>query len=372
MSMELFTHIVDELPKEVKKVYLMKQGEPFVNKNFASFVEHLRRERPEINISFHTNGILATKERLEKVLPLVDSIGVSISATTREVYKETHGTDKFEAVMENLAALSSLRLGLAKEKRPHAFIDYIRQSTNRLEGENEVVEFFRKRFPGLSSVDFHAVNNFQEEINEGALDIYKKLPYECFPMCVFPWSSITFCHDGKVSYCFVEPRENSFIGDITEQTFEEIWNGKAYNKFRERMEKKAFGELSQEGFYCYKCSWLWTIRSQSPRNLNGGFTIKREQRLWRFEDLLDLTEQQLFALGVDHYLDDDIHLAMGCFGMLKARDVEDEKLLDGVDIMLGKCRRVLGRYADLPLWQKTLEEEEHPEEQQMNRYYPID
>lgn len=370
MGRDTFTRIVDELPEEIKKVYLMKQGEPFVNQDLEYFVEYLHKKIPRTNIALHTNGILATEERLEKILPLVDSIGFSISSISRETYRQVHNTDKFETVLDNLDVASSIRMELTKEERPHIFIDYVHQQANKSEEEEEVVEFFRTRFPGLSSVDFHPVYNFQGEIDEGELQIYEKLPYEKFPRCVFPWSSITFCHDGKVSYCFVEPRENKFLGDITKQSFQEIWNGEEYKNFRKAMATKDFSTLKEEGYHCHKCSWLWNTRSQSPRNLNGGFTANDKTNSKKFEDLLELDDKEIFEVGTEYYLSGDIHQAKGCFDFLTTQKSNGE-ILKGAETMGKKCQKVFDRYSDLPIWQKKLQEEERIEEQQKNKYYPI-
>ena len=55
MKIDTFRKIVDELPQSVRKIYLMKQGEPFINRNHEEFISYLREKRPDANISFHTN-----------------------------------------------------------------------------------------------------------------------------------------------------------------------------------------------------------------------------------------------------------------------------------------------------------------------------
>ncbi|MRS03148.1 radical SAM protein, partial [bacterium] len=261
MSFDVFKKIVDQLPLSVRKVYLMKQGEPLLHPEFERFVGYLRQVRPDIFISFHTNGIRAVKSRMRDILPLIDSLGISISAISRETYRKVHGQDKFETVTANIADISQLLELIDPDKRPHVFIDYVRQKANSSDGNEEVVNFFKENFNGLDSVDIHAVYNFQGEIDEGYTDVYERFDYSVFPCCVWPWSSITFCYDGKVSYCFVEPRENRFIGDITQESFQDIWNGEQFVKFRQRMANKEFKELADDGFYCNKCSWLWNMRS---------------------------------------------------------------------------------------------------------------
>lgn len=370
MSIDTFRRIVDQLPHSVKKVYLMKQGEPLLNPNLEECIKYLRHVRPDVYIAFHTNGIVARKDRMEKIFPLLDALGISISATTPDTYTQVHGVDKFDVVTQNISDMSDLLLGMNEEKKPHVFIDYIYQRANAMEEEQEVVQYFSSHFPGLSSVDFHCVYNFQGETEEGNLQIYDELAYDQFPCCVFPWSSITFCHDGKVSYCFVEPRENRFLGDITRQSFEDIWNGEEYRRFRERMAHKEFDMLAEDGFYCHKCAWLWSMKSQSPRNLSGGYasqnTLKQPEQL--FGDVLEMPHEQLFAVGSDYYLEGEIHQAIGCFNLLLMTN-KNESILQNAEKMLTLCQQVLKKYEHLALWQEMLQNEGHLSQKRACRYY---
>jgi radical SAM protein with 4Fe4S-binding SPASM domain len=243
---------------------------------------------------------------------------------------------------------------------------------NASEDENQVAQFFKDNFPGLSSVDFHWVYNYQGEIQEGNMEIYERLPYENFPCCVFPWSSITFCHDGKVSYCFVEPRENRFMGDITTHTFEEIWNGEEYALFRRMMAQKQFGEMANDGFFCQKCSWLWSMQSQSPRNLTLGYSANNGDLLQNksFGNIMDLPMEDIITHGMDLYLRGEIHQAAGIFNTLASFALTPE-MHDIINRMINLCNRVFHKYKDLPLWQDMLQKEGKSHEDRTCRYYPI-
>lgn len=373
MHLELLKKIVDQLPVSVKKIYLQKQGEPFLNKYLPSIVQYIKEKRPDIHIALHTNCVVMTRKKIIEVLPYIDSMGVSVSAVSPEVYSKIHGVDKFSLVENNLKDLSELILDLPKEKRPYVFVDYVKCKDNSLEEKDIVIQFYKDNFPGISSVDFHVMYNFQGEIEEGNLEIYEKLPYDKFPCCVFPWSSITFCHDGLVSYCFVEPRENLFLGDINKQTFDEIWNSEEYRVFRKRMTKKRFNVLAKDGFYCHKCSWLWSMHSQSPRNLNYGYSAKPKERYEnvKFSDLLNLPFDRVFEMGIYYYLKGEIHLAIGCFQLLLLHNTRNESLINRASEMIEKCNNVLIKYKDFSLWQETMREEGRAPENNLNKYCNI-
>lgn len=372
MTFDLFKKIVSELPASVRKVYLIKQGEPFAHPQLEEFTVHLAEARPDVHIAMHTNAIIARKERVEKILPHVHSFGISMSAMSKETYHSVHEVDKFDVVMRNLEGISDIASSIPKENRPHVFIDYVLSSRNNHEEQENVVDFFSERFQGLNPVDFHYMFNYTGEIEEANLKAYDDVPYERFPVCVFPWSSITFLHDGKISYCFVEPRENRFLGDISEESFQDIWNGSEYQTFRERMVNRKFDDLADDGFYCHKCSWLWSPHSMAPRNLAYGYAteIGHEPEQLRFGDLLQAFPDETFERGVEFYLSGEIHQAIACLNVVKSTSHEPS-LQDASDELLSLCQTVLSRYKDLSLWFDTLAKEGRTPDSRRNAYYSI-
>lgn len=368
MDFDTFKNIVDKLPKTIKKVYLFKQGEPFINKNLGKFAKYLREKLPDVFISIHTNGVVSTKERVKEVLPYIDSLGVSISATNQADYKEIHGVDNFGLVIKNLKDISDINLSLNKEK--HIFIDYVYQQDNAKVSEEKVLEFFKK-YKGLNSIDIHNVFNFQGEIEEGNMEIYDKLEEEKFPTCVFPWSAIIFLHDAKLSYCFVEPKENVFLGDITNHTFEEVWNGEDYQLFRKRMYNHKFAELSECNFGCKKCTWLWNMKSQSPKNLSVGFTLNKKFGINNFDigDYLETSPETIIEKAADLFQMGEIHMAVGYLSLINK--FYDKPYRKVAEELLSLCDTVLQRYKNISIWKKTLAEEGYEPEEKRTKYYEI-
>ena len=358
MTPETFRRIVDQLPRSVQKVYLMKQGEPFLNPHLEECVQYLRSERPDVFIVFHTNGISAKRSRVEKLLPYISSVGVSISAITPEIYRNVHGTDRFNEVMRNLKGISECVQNMTSGNKPHIFIDYVAQKANESECRDDVISYFRRNYPGIASVDFHWMDGFHGYVEEGRMRTSQSMDHSRFPCCVFPWSAVTFCHDGNVSYCFVEPRENCFMGNILNHDFWRIWNGDQYKKFRKRMVQKNFGKLSMDGIGCEKCSWIWSMHSQSPRNLQCGHSGKAaiNQSGDTLGRILDCTPEDILGMGIDGYLKGEIHLAVGYFHVLTGME-GSPAVVAAAERMLVYCDKVIAKYKDMPLWREALSEE---------------
>lgn len=308
MKRDVFERILSQLPDSVQKVYLMKQGEPLLNRELPYFARRLKEERPDISVAFHTNGIPATRDRLLPVLPYVDSLGFSVGAIDKDTHKAVHGTAGYERVLENLAWVSDYLLEQPKEQRPHFFIDYVVQEANKHVSEDDVVSFFSEKFPALSSVDIHVAFNFQGEISEADFGLDKLAKADEFPCCTLPWGMVTFLHDGNVGYCSVEPRENAFLGNIMKQDFDEIWNGQPYSEFRADMAAHAMDSLLEKGYYCKRCSWLWYMPTQSPRSLVGGSAFPQRADS-SFAELMQMDYSEAFRLGVESYGGGDIHKA---------------------------------------------------------------
>jgi MoaA/NifB/PqqE/SkfB family radical SAM enzyme len=370
MSLELFEQVIERLPQSITKIYLIKQGEPFVHPQLEHVVRILREKRPAVHIALHTNALLATRERVAQVLPYIDSMGISISALDAQGYQITAGSRHFDRALERIGGICAELRMMPEEGRPHVFLDFVRQDANRQWGDEEVVEFFSRRFPELVSVDIHWVFNWQGDVPEGNLEVYEKLPREQFPCCVLPWGSVTVCHDGKLSYCFEEARENRFLGDLSNSDFDEVWNGKEYRKFRAAFAARDFDALDSEGFHCSRCAFLWSMHTQSPRNLSGGYTAAHQLREPSFGQVLDMEQTRQLELAADYYLDGEVQKAFGVAAMVEAVGAT-EPLKAAARRIQTLCRAVFGNYRNLAVWHEHLEREQVPLSERRSRYIPI-
>jgi radical SAM protein with 4Fe4S-binding SPASM domain len=77
-------------------------------------------------------------------------------------------------------------------------------------------------------------------------------------LCRRPWSVMYFTANGRALPCCIAPfsqrgYENYSLGDATQQTLQEIWNGPAYSSFREAL-------LSDRPpAACANCGLRWSL-----------------------------------------------------------------------------------------------------------------
>lgn len=354
MSMELFKRIAAQIPDGVQRVYLLKQGEPFLNPQTPAMLEHLKASRPDLYVSVHTNFTLPLDTVLPTVLKAVDSLGLSISAMTRKTYEAVHGRDHFDKVLRNVHLLCSLLESMKPGDRPHVFVDYVRQPANQHENTDDVFNFFVKMCPLLASVDFHSMFNWQGDIGDQEFNPERIASSDAFPCCIFPWSTMTICHDGKVSYCQEEAKENIFLGDLQRESLLDVWNGDPVREQRRLMLESRYDDLLERGYYCKYCSYLWDTHAQSPQNLSAGYFRRKDARKEpRYGNLLAMSADGMLLEAMRFYLAGEIHKTLGCVEHLKGTDCPDE-LLPMHENLESLCRKVLDRYASIYSIQRSL------------------
>jgi radical SAM protein with 4Fe4S-binding SPASM domain len=63
---------------------------------------------------------------------------------------------------------------------------------------------------------------------DGTFEIKNKLLNQCWKM----WHSCVITWDGKVVPCCFDKDAHFVLGDLTRNSFDEIWNSTEYNEFR--------------------------------------------------------------------------------------------------------------------------------------------
>ena len=85
-----------------KEVGFYLAGEAFVYPKFEEIVAYAKKLGFQY-IFLTTNGALAKPDRMKAVIDAgIDSIRFSVNAADRETYKEMHGTDDFDTVLDNI------------------------------------------------------------------------------------------------------------------------------------------------------------------------------------------------------------------------------------------------------------------------------
>jgi radical SAM protein with 4Fe4S-binding SPASM domain len=281
------THeLIEELINMGTRSFIFTGGEPLLHKNALAFIRNAKHH--DSTCLINTNGTMLDNAMIDELIDLeVDNLKISTMAGTPELYANTHpdiGNDVFERLKQSLKYIAERKAALGVSK-PKVTLAYIVISQN-FDGILDFSEFARLlkadrvifrpvddiEDPGLRNVvpnENHAISVRQSLIKaqtflEGHgiahnidffLRVFKQQLdttslYQIIP-CYYGWLWVRVNADGFVYPCC---RCYQPLGDIHKENLKEIWNGNAYNRFRQDAIQLNKRKSPVKACDCYSCS----------------------------------------------------------------------------------------------------------------------
>jgi len=273
MSWDLFTSIVDQIPRLARAV-LHGVGEPMLVKHLPRMVRYLKDRGTYV--LFNTNGTVLNERNGRALIEAdLDELRVSFDAANAESYRVIRGKNYFNRILKNVRAFRALqeREGHARP-RVSAWLTGLRETIEelpdfvRVAAETGVKEvhlqrlvFFNEDAVGLARPDqaLYEQLSGEEAIHidraaalakslgvafsasgaaaEPGLSLKRNGDGSPWSLCRRPWTVMYFTANGRALPCCIAPfsqrgYENYTLGDATQQTLREIWTGPAYGDFR--------------------------------------------------------------------------------------------------------------------------------------------
>lgn len=244
MNFNLYKKIINDLasmPDPIKTLRLYAFGEPFLNNNFCRMVRYAKDTGRFGQIDCTTNGKLLSPMIAGKLINSgLDKIFISIP---------DRYTVRYQAQIAYLYYMSR-----ASTMKIHA----------KFIGKQSDLE---NKHPWLYSCSDYVSNECQincwPNFNAGPdpeTSIYGT-PITDVLVCPYPFYSLTINSNGTVSACFLDWPNQMLLGDLNNQTFWSIWNGK---RLREFQIMQLSGDRNNH-FFCKNCHQL---THGSPDNLD--------------------------------------------------------------------------------------------------------
>jgi MoaA/NifB/PqqE/SkfB family radical SAM enzyme len=271
MSWELFRSIVDQYPNIVR-VVLHGVGEPLMVPNLPRMIRHLKARGTYV--LFNTNGTLLNERRSRELIASgLDELRVSLDAADVQAFKAVRGKDAFDRIVANVRKFRTLQHSLAAEKpRVSLWLTGLKETVAQLPAfvdlahGIDVPEVHLQRlvyFPdgqGLARAEqalFAQLDAGEEALireaearaaahgivfdasgaTEPGTSLRRADEERPWSLCTRPWTLMYFTAHGRALPCCIAPFSmrgyDAFtLGDATQQSLREIWNGEAYRKFR--------------------------------------------------------------------------------------------------------------------------------------------
>lgn len=294
MSWELFTSIVDQLP-DLQRAVLHGVGEPMLVKNLPAMVRYLKDRG--VYVLFNTNGtVLTEKSGRAMISSGLDELRVSLDASNAASYRAIRGKNYFDRILRNVRNFRALQVREGHEHpRVSAWLTGLKETIGELPafvkvaaeiGVKEVylqrLVFFEHDAIGRARPDQALYEQLSREeadalkeaetlaasygmvfgasgaASEPGMSLKRDSEGSPWSMCRRPWTVMYVTANGRALPCCIAPfsqqgYENYTLGDATQETLREIWNGAPYQTFREAL-------LSDKPpTACTGCGMRWSL-----------------------------------------------------------------------------------------------------------------
>ena len=294
MSWDLFTSIVDQVP-DLARAVLHGVGEPMLVKDLPRMVRYLKQRG--VYVLFNTNGTVLNGRNGRALIDAeLDELRVSLDAANAASFRAIRGKNYFDRILKNVRAFRGLQ-----EREGHArplvsaWLTGLKETVRELPafvrvaadiGIREVylqrLVFFEDDAIGMARPDQALFERLTGEdaaylkeaeelarslgirfsasgaASEPGSSLRKASDDSPWSLCRRPWTLMYFTANGRALPCCIAPfsqrgYEHYTLGDATQQTLQEIWNGPAYRAFRSALLSDAPPGA------CANCGLRWSL-----------------------------------------------------------------------------------------------------------------
>jgi MoaA/NifB/PqqE/SkfB family radical SAM enzyme len=292
MGWELFTRIVDQFPR-IARVVLHGVGEPMMVPALPRMIRYLKDRGTYV--LFNTNGTLLSRRKGQELIDSgLDELRVSLDAAEPEAFKLVRGRDMFGRIVRNVRSFRAMQRELGVERpRVSLWLTGLKETVAQLDDfvrlahQLDVAEVYLQRlvyfpegqglarsesalFAGGDDEEGRLVREAEALARElgirfdasGATDPTTSLmpqnEAQPWSLCRRAWTLMYVTAHGRAIPCCIAPFSlrgyDSFtLGDATQQSLREIWNGPRYQAFRSAL-------LTDEPPpACASCGLRWSL-----------------------------------------------------------------------------------------------------------------
>ena len=294
MSWQLFTSIVDQIPG-LERAVLHGVGEPMLVKSLPRMVHYLKDRGTYV--LFNTNGTVLNERNGRALIEAgLDELRVSLDAANARSYRAIRGKDYLGRILRNVCAFRELQEREGKDRpQVSAWLTGLKETIAELPAfvkvaaeigvkevylqrlvffDNDAVGLARpdqalyERMTGDEAAHLEAATALARSYgitfsasgaaSEPGMSLKRHEEGSPWSMCRRPWTVMYFTANGRALPCCIAPfsqrgYENYTLGDATQQTLREIWNGAEYQSFRQAL-------LSDKPpASCANCGLRWSL-----------------------------------------------------------------------------------------------------------------
>jgi radical SAM protein with 4Fe4S-binding SPASM domain len=261
ISDDLFDKIVDEISAHrhhVEKVMLYLDCEPLIDKYLHLKIKKMKDAGVKrVNIASNAS-ILTEKRAIELIEAGLDEIYISVDSLDPDTFEAIRARLKFDDVYHNTRNFIDIRNRLKPELVIR--IQAILQESNYHEAETIQAhwEQYLEPHDQIAIQRAHNWANAVQIMSFGDEEAVNNIP------CIAIWGTFCIHVDGTVGLCCMDTTSAIPLGNIKEQTIQEVWQGEALHQVREKHLAGRRNEIAM----CNGCT-LWRESKRELKRLVG-------------------------------------------------------------------------------------------------------
>ena len=179
-------------------------------------------------IQLATNATLLNRNTSTKLIKSgLDFLSLSLDIDNKN-YKATHLGGDYDKVINNIDNFITIKKEM-KVTKPEIQVSTVETFDNKL-GLRNFSEYWLERVDRVRVYPAHSINGAF-----GSLDSSNKYPdFDQRLPCKKVFTDIVIYWDGTVAVCNHDWNRKEYIGNIRDNSIQEVWTGKKYNEIRKR------------------------------------------------------------------------------------------------------------------------------------------
>lgn len=237
----IFNRVLEQLAPVLMNLTFYFQGEPYLNPRFIEMVSSATSQN--VFTSTSTNAHYLTDDNARRTVESgLDRLIISIDGVSQESYEQYRIGGILNKVLEGTRNIVRWKRKL-KSRTPHVIFQFLVVKANehdipRLHQLAKEIGVDEVKLKTAQIYDFKNGSDLipqdtrysrYKKSDDGTFLIKNPLLNQCWKM----WSSSVITWDGKVVPCCFDKDAKHVMGDISTSSFDEIWNGQAYQNFRQ-------------------------------------------------------------------------------------------------------------------------------------------
>lgn len=314
MSEELFKKIINDLAqmKYAGTLHLFSNNEPLIDRRIAEFLKYAREKLPDAILSLYTNGILLTEKIYMSLVQFLDYLVIDNYNDALVV------NDNIEEIRKKKIDEQNCRVRISVRKK------------------NQVL------------------------LNRGGLSPNNDNKNQYMSPCVLPFVQMVIRPDGKVSRCCQDAYGNETMGDLSQQSVREVWQGAKFQSYREMMLegkrcnieyckdcdiKGLYGQYPNEWLHLYYESLYRLIYEKWKQHRRIVFCGSKEASYMIYElNTRGITSEcSRLKSDIEYYAKEKCFLIIGQLDEETINILEENRLKIGEDFLLCQYSMVTGR-----------------------------